>query len=144
WPHAWTTFANQMKTWAYRQDQLPSTHPLMAEIRVLDDVLANFVGITYARGASVLKQLVSYVVEGAFFSGVQRYFKRHEWGNTRLNDLLDALEETSGRDLATWSKAWLETAGINVLRPEIETDDSGTITSFSVRQEAPALPPGAT
>jgi aminopeptidase N len=143
WPHAWTTFANQMKTWAYRQDQLPSTHPIMAEIRDLDDVLVNFDGITYAKGASVLKQLVAYVGEDAFFSGVQRYFKRHEWGNTRLNDLLGALEETSGRDLASWSKAWLETAGINVMRPEIVTDASGTVTSFAVRQEAPALPAGA-
>ncbi|WP_181767438.1 aminopeptidase N [Streptomyces albidus (ex Kaewkla and Franco 2022)] len=144
WPHAWTSFANQMKTWAYRQDQLPSTHPIMAEIRDLDDVLVNFDGITYAKGASVLKQLVAYVGMDEFFSGVQMYFKRHEWGNTRLSDLLSALEETSGRDLAAWSKAWLETAGINVLRPEIETDASGTLTSFAVRQEAPALPPGAT
>jgi len=143
WPAAWTSFANQMKTWAYRQDQLPSTHPIMAEIRDLDDVLVNFDGITYAKGASVLKQLVAYVGMDEFFRGVQTYFKRHEWGNTRLGDLLGALEETSGRDLAAWSKAWLETAGINVLRPELETDESGTVTAFAVRQEAPELPPGA-
>ncbi|GAA3104358.1 aminopeptidase N [Streptomyces echinatus] len=143
WPHAWTTFANSMKTWAYRQDQLPSTHPIMAEIRDLDDVLVNFDGITYAKGASVLKQLVAYVGEDAFFKGVQAYFKRHAYGNTRLSDLLGALEETSGRDLKTWSKQWLETAGINILRPEIVTDADGVITSFAVRQEAPALPAGA-
>ncbi|MFD7886525.1 aminopeptidase N [Streptomyces bauhiniae] len=143
WPQAWTTFANSMKTWAYRQDQLPSTHPIMAEIRDLDDVLVNFDGITYAKGASVLKQLVAYVGEDEFFRGVQAYFKRHAFGNTRLSDLLGALEETSGRDLKTWSKAWLETAGINVLRPELETDADGVITSFAVRQEAPALPAGA-
>ncbi|MET8179583.1 aminopeptidase N [Streptomyces sp. NPDC005336] len=143
WPHAWTTFANSMKTWAYRQDQLPSTHPIMAEIHDLDDVLVNFDGITYAKGASVLKQLVAYVGMDEFFQGVQAYFKRHAYGNTRLSDLLGALEETSGRDLRTWSKKWLETAGINILRPRIGTDDSGTITSFAVRQEAPALPPGA-
>ncbi|MFF5424688.1 MULTISPECIES: aminopeptidase N [unclassified Streptomyces] len=143
WPHAWTTFANAEKTWAYRQDQLPSTHPIMAEINDLEDVLVNFDGITYAKGASVLKQLVAYVGEDAFFSGVQAYFKRHAFGNTRLADLLGALEETSGRDLTAWSKAWLETAGINVLRPEIETDENGVITSFAVRQEAPALPAGA-
>ncbi|MGW4441128.1 aminopeptidase N [Streptomyces sp. NPDC004596] len=143
WPHAWTTFANSMKTWAYRQDQLPSTHPIMADIRDLDDVLVNFDGITYAKGASVLKQLVAYVGEDEFFKGVQAYFKRHAYGNTRLSDLLGALEETSGRDLKTWSKQWLETAGINVLRPEIETDAEGVITSFAVRQEAPALPAGA-
>ncbi|HET6635064.1 MAG TPA: aminopeptidase N [Streptomyces sp.] len=144
WPAAWTTFANQEKTWAYRQDQLPSTHPIMAEIRDLDDVLVNFDGITYAKGASVLKQLVAYVGQDEFFRGVQRYFARHKWGNTRLTDLLGALEETSGRNLAAWSKAWLETAGINVLRPRIVTGADGTITSFAVEQEAPALPAGAT
>ncbi|GAA2983781.1 aminopeptidase N [Streptomyces fulvorobeus] len=143
WPHSWTTFANSMKTWAYRQDQLPSTHPIMADISDLDDVLVNFDGITYAKGASVLKQLVAYVGMDAFFQGVQAYFKAHAFGNTRLSDLLGALEETSGRDLKTWSKLWLETAGINILRPEIETDDDGHVTSFTVLQEAPALPAGA-
>ncbi|MEW2299115.1 aminopeptidase N [Streptomyces sp. NPDC006655] len=143
WPHSWTTFANSMKTWAYRQDQLPSTHPIMAEIRDLDDVLVNFDGITYAKGASVLKQLVAYVGMDEFFQGVQAYFKRHAYGNTRLSDLLGALEETSGRDLSTWSRKWLQTAGINVLRPEVETDADGVVTSFAVRQEAPALPAGA-
>ncbi|MFE3654555.1 aminopeptidase N [Streptomyces sp. NPDC059122] len=144
WPHSWTTFANSMKTWAYRQDQLPSTHPIMAEIRDLDDVLVNFDGITYAKGASVLKQLVAYVGMDEFFKGVQAYFKAHAFGNTRLSDLLGALEETSGRDLATWSKKWLQTAGINILRPEIEVAEDGTVTAFAVRQEAPALPAGAT
>ncbi|MEJ8635042.1 MULTISPECIES: aminopeptidase N [Streptomyces] len=143
WPHSWTTFANSMKTWAYRQDQLPSTHPIMAEIGDLDDVLVNFDGITYAKGASVLKQLVAYVGEDEFFRGVQAYFKAHAFGNTRLTDLLGALEETSGRDLRTWSQKWLQTAGINILRPEIELSDEGHVTSFSVRQEAPALPAGA-
>ncbi|MCT2590487.1 aminopeptidase N [Streptomyces sp. N2-109] len=153
WPHSWTSFANQMKTWAYRQDQLPSTHPIMAEIRDLDDVLVNFDGITYAKGASVLKQLVAYVGMDEFFEGVQHYFKQHEWGNTQLPDLLGALEQTSGRDLKTWSKAWLETAGINVLRPLVETEagegagageGGGVLTRFAVRQEAPPLPAGAT
>ncbi|WP_411142513.1 aminopeptidase N [Streptomyces sp. x-80] len=144
WPHSWTTFANSMKTWAYRQDQLPSTHPIMAEIRDLDDVLVNFDGITYAKGASVLKQLVAYVGMDEFFKGVQAYFKAHAYGNTRLSDLLGALEKTSGRDLATWAEKWLRTAGINILRPEIEVDATGAITSFAVRQEAPALPAGAT
>ncbi|MFC9603916.1 aminopeptidase N [Streptomyces niveus] len=143
WPHSWTTFANSMKTWAYRQDQLPSTHPIMADITDLEDVMVNFDGITYAKGASVLKQLVAYVGQDEFFRGVQAYFKAHAFGNTRLSDLLGALEETSGRDLKTWSKAWLETAGINILRPEIELDESGHVVSLAVRQEAPALPPGA-
>ena len=143
WPQAWTTFANTMKTWAYRQDQLPSTHPIMAEINDLEDVQVNFDGITYAKGASVLKQLVAYVGQDAFFQGVRAYFKRHAWSNTRLSDLLGALEETSGRDLKAWSKAWLETAGINVLRPELTVDEEGVVTAFAVRQEAPALPAGA-
>ncbi|MEV7216213.1 aminopeptidase N [Kitasatospora cineracea] len=143
WPHSWTTFANQMKTWAYRQDQLPSTHPIMAEINDLEDVQVNFDGITYAKGASVLKQLVAYVGQDAFFQGVRAYFKRHAWGNTRLADLLGALEEASGRDLRTWSAAWLETAGINVLRPELSVAADGTVESFAVLQEAPALPAGA-
>ncbi|MFJ7907911.1 aminopeptidase N [Kitasatospora sp. NPDC096204] len=143
WPHSWTTFANQMKTWAYRQDQLPSTHPIMADINDLEDVQVNFDGITYAKGASVLKQLVAYVGQDAFFQGVQAYFKRHAWGNTRLSDLLGALEEASGRDLKAWSKAWLETAGINVLRPAVTVNTDGEIESFAVLQEAPALPAGA-
>ncbi|MEW1893476.1 aminopeptidase N [Streptomyces sp. NBC_00523] len=143
WPGVWTGFANFLKSWAYRQDQLPSTHPIMADIRDLDDVMVNFDGITYAKGASVLKQLVAYVGMDEFFNGVQAYFKAHAFKNTRLSDLLSALEETSGRDLKSWSKAWLETAGINILRPHIETDTNGTITSFAVRQEAPALPEGA-
>ncbi|HXR68402.1 MAG TPA: aminopeptidase N, partial [Dermatophilaceae bacterium] len=131
----WTTFANGEKAWGYRQDQLPSTHPIVAEINDLDDVLVNFDGITYAKGASVLKQLVAWVGDDHFFEGVRRYFDRHEWGNTTLADLLGALEETSGRDLKTWSKAWLETAGPNTLRPEYEVDADGNFTAFAVLQE---------
>jgi aminopeptidase N len=138
WTSAWTTFANAEKTWAYAQDQLPSTHPIVAEIPDLEAVYVNFDGITYAKGASVLKQLVAYVGDEAFFKGLRTYFKRHAWGNTRLSDLLDALAEASGRDLATWSKAWLETAGPNTLRPEFTLAEDGTYSSFAVLQEAPA------
>ena len=114
--NAWTTFANVEKTWAYRQDQLPSTHPISADIRDIEDVEVNFDGITYAKGASVLKQLVAWVGRDAFVAGVRAYFERHAWGNTELVDLLAALEETSGRDLSSWAKEWLETAGLNTLR----------------------------
>jgi aminopeptidase N len=138
WTGAWTTFANLWKTWAYRQDQLPSTHPISADIPDIRAVEVNFDGITYAKGASVLKQLVAYVGRDNFISGVRSYFDRHAWGNTSLSDLLDALEETSGRDLTSWSKEWLETAGVNTLRPVYEVDDAGTFTSFAVLQEAPA------
>jgi aminopeptidase N len=138
WTGAWTTFANVEKTWAYAQDQLPSTHPIVAEIRDLEDVYVNFDGITYAKGASVLKQLVAYVGDEAFVNGLRTYFRRHAWGNTRLSDLLGALEEASGRDLGAWSKAWLETAGPNTLRPVFALDDDGAFASFSIAQEAPA------
>jgi aminopeptidase N len=136
WTNAWTTFANVEKTWAYRQDQLPSTHPIVADIVDLEDVEVNFDGITYAKGASVLKQLVAWVGRENFFEGVRRYFQRHAWGNTTLADLLGALEQTSGRDLTSWSKEWLESAGINTLRPDFHVGDDGTFVSFAVRQEA--------
>ncbi|GAA3339584.1 aminopeptidase N [Curtobacterium pusillum] len=138
WTEAWTTFQAMEKSWAYRQDQLPSTHPIVATINDLEDVQVNFDGITYAKGGSVLKQLVAWVGIDAFFAGVSAYFKKHHHSNTELRDLLVELEATSGRDLSEWSKLWLETAGVNTLRPEIETDESGVITAFAVLQEAPA------
>ncbi|GAB4083828.1 aminopeptidase N [Myceligenerans cantabricum] len=134
---AWTTFAAMEKAWAYRQDQLPSTHPIVAEIRDLEDVQVNFDGITYAKGASVLKQLVAWVGRDAFVAGVSAYFRKHAWGNTELPDLLMELEATSGRDLAGWSAKWLGTAGVNTLRPHVEADAHGRITSFVVEQSAP-------
>ncbi|MER2134678.1 MAG: aminopeptidase N [Arthrobacter sp.] len=135
---AWTTFASMEKAWAYRQDQLPTTHPIVAEIRDLEDVQVNFDGITYAKGASVLKQLVAWVGQDKFMQGVREYFGKHSWGNTELSDLLSELEAASGRDLSQWSAQWLETAGVNTLRPVIETDDDGVITSFAVAQSAVA------
>ena len=117
WTEAWTTFNSMEKSWAYRQDQLPSTHPVVATINDLEDVLVNFDGITYAKGGSVLKQLVAWVGVDAFFQGVSAYFKKHKWGNTTLADLLAELETASGRDLSAWSGLWLETAGVNTLRP---------------------------
>ncbi|MGN9845330.1 aminopeptidase N [Nonomuraea sp. H19] len=134
---AWTTFANVEKSWAYRQDQLPSTHPIAADIPDMQAVEVNFDGITYAKGASVLKQLVAYVGLDNFLAGVRDYFAEHAWGNTELKDLLDALERTSGRDLSAWSKEWLETSWVNTLRPSFEVSD-GRFTSFEVLQEAPA------
>ncbi|NYE20198.1 aminopeptidase N [Microbacterium immunditiarum] len=138
WTEAWTTFNAMEKTWAYRQDQLPSTHPVVAEIRDLEDVQVNFDGITYAKGGSVLKQLAAWVGIEQFFAGVAAYFKKHEWSNTELSDLLAELETTSGRELSSWSKKWLETAGVNTLSPEIRTDVDGGITRFAIVQTAPA------
>ena len=120
WSEAWTTFAALEKNWAYRQDQLPSTHPIVATINDLEDVQVNFDGITYAKGASVLKQLVAWVGRDEFFRGVASYFKKHQWKNTELKDLLVELEKESGRDLSHWSTLWLETAGVNTLKPEID------------------------
>ncbi|MGW1158026.1 aminopeptidase N [Streptomyces sp. NPDC002519] len=132
----WITFANNRKAWAYRADQLPSTHPVTADIRDLEDAKLNFDGITYAKGASVLKQLVAYAGREAFLEGARRYFKRNAYGNTRLGDLLSVLEETSGRDMTAWSRSWLQTAGVNSLTPQVLLDADGTITELSVLQEA--------
>lgn len=139
---AWITFANRRKAWAYRADQLPSTHPVTADIRDLQDAKLNFDGITYAKGASVLKQLGAYVGQDAFLEGARRYFKRHAYGNTRLGDLLSVLGETSGRDMSAWSRAWLQTAGVNSLTPQVLLDpESGRIAELAVVQEAPESHP---
>ncbi|WP_458041638.1 MULTISPECIES: aminopeptidase N [Bacteria] len=138
WTEAWTTFNAMEKTWAYRQDQLPSTHPVVAEIRDLDDVQVNFDGITYAKGGSVLKQLAAWVGIEKFFAGVAAYFDKHQWGNTEVGDLLVELEKTSGRELGSWAKLWLETSGVNTLIPVIEEDADGTITRFAIAQTAAA------
>ncbi|MEU4350526.1 aminopeptidase N [Streptomyces sp. NPDC023838] len=134
--NGWITFANGRKSWAYRADQLPSTHPITADIRDLEDAKLNFDGITYAKGASVLKQLVAYVGREAFLEGARRYFKRHAYGNTRLGDLLSVLEEVSGRDMAAWSRSWLQTAGVNSLTPQVTYDAGDRITELAVVQEA--------
>ena len=137
WSEAWTTFANSEKTWAYRQDQLPSTHPIATDAPDVQTAEVNFDGITYAKGASVLKQLAAYVGEEAFLAGLREYFTEHAYGNTTLADLLRALERSSGRDLGNWSKLWLETSGISTLRAEFTVDDNGAFTSFEIVQSAP-------
>jgi aminopeptidase N len=137
WTTVWTTFCEVEKSWAYRQDQLPTTHPIAADIVDIEAVKVNFDGITYAKGASVLKQLVHYVGSDTFFAAVRGYFRRHEYANTTLQDLLDALGESSGRDLSSWSKEWLQTAGVNTLRPRFAVDADDQFTSFEIEQEAP-------
>jgi aminopeptidase N len=138
---AWTTFCGGRKIWGYGQDQLPSTHPIAADVPTLSQAEANFDGISYAKGASVLKQLVAYVGRDAFFAGIRAYFAEHAWGNATLSDLLRALQASSGRSLGDWSKAWLETAGPNTLRSEFEVGPDGAFGSFAVRQEAPDAHP---
>jgi aminopeptidase N len=139
---SWTSFTNARKNWAYRQDQLPSTHPIAADNFDLRAVEANFDGITYAKGASSLKQLVAWVGEKDFFAGLRAYFGKHAYGNTELSDLLTELEQASGRELGDWAEEWLQTSGVNTLRAAFETaalneDGSGTtFTSFAIEQTA--------
>jgi aminopeptidase N len=136
---AWTTFASAWKTWAYRQDQLPSTHPIVADAPDIETMKTNFDGITYAKGASVLRQLVAWVGQKEFLDGVRAYFARHAWGNTELSDFLAALEEASGRPLGDWSRQWLETTGVNTMRAAFDVGDSDgaeTFTSFTIEQGA--------
>jgi aminopeptidase N len=138
---AWTTFANLRKAVGYMQDKMPSTHPVAANVPTLTEAIANFDGISYAKGASVLKQLVAYVGRASFFDGIQHYLADHGWANATLADLLRALTASSGKSLTDWSRAWLETAGPNTLRPEFEVGADGAFTSFAVLQEAPAEHP---
>ena len=136
---AWTTFASSWKTWAYRQDQLPSTHPIVADAPDIETMKTNFDGITYAKGASVLRQLVAWVGQKEFLDGVRAYFARHAWGNTELSDFLAALEEASGRRLGEWSQEWLETTGVNTMRAAFEAvaaNGEETFSTFAIEQEA--------
>jgi aminopeptidase N len=116
---AWATFANSIKAWALAQDQLPSTHPIAADIPT-PRRSARTSTASPTRRAPRAAQLVAWVGDEAFFDGLRDYFQRHAFGNASLADFLAALEKASGRDLADWSKEWLETAGVATLRPEVE------------------------
>lgn len=137
WKDAWATFCSGEKSWALNQDQLSTTHPIVAPINDLNDTYVNFDGITYAKGASVLKQLVAYVGRSEFFEGINHYLYRHAYSNATLNDLLAELEGTSGRDLKTWSAQWLEQAGINTIATDLHTAQDGTISELTLHQFAP-------
>ena len=139
---AWTEFNSARKNGAYRQDQLSTTHPIIADMVDMEAVNANFDGITYAKGASVLHQLVAHVGRPQFIAGLQKYFAKHAWGNTTLNDLLVELESASGRKLDTWVNTWLQTAGVNTLRPQLEIDGD-TYSSVVISQEVPLVPAGS-
>lgn len=140
--NSWTVFNAERKNWAYRQDQLSSTHPIVSDMVDLETVKTNFDGITYAKGASALRQLVAYVGEGNFVAGLRSYFTKYAWGNTTLNDLLAELEATSGRDLKPWVSTWLKTAGVNTVRPELAIS-GGKYTSVAIVQEPPLIPQGS-
>ncbi|WP_144128369.1 aminopeptidase N, partial [Catellatospora sichuanensis] len=138
---AWTTFLSLRKNWGYSQDQLSSTHPVYCDMPDVDAVEVNFDGITYAKGASVIKQLVAYVGIDAFVTGLRSYFKQHAWGNATFGDLLSALEASSGRELREFAAAWLETAQVNTLRPLVEIGKDGTYRRVTVLQTAPESHP---
>ncbi len=138
---AWTGFANARKQTGYRADQLPTTHPIAADNYDLEAVEVNFDMITYAKGASVLKQLVAWVGLEPFLQGLRQYFQDHAYGNSEFGDLLSALEKSSGRDLGPWAQEWLQTAGVNTLSAEVEVADDGTFSAFAIRQGASAEQP---
>jgi aminopeptidase N len=141
--NSWTGFNQERKNWAYRQDQLSSTHPIVSDMVDIDTVAGNFDGISYAKGASVLQQLVAHVGRDNFISGLQKYFAKHAFKNTTLDDLLNELTQTSGRDLKPWVSTWLQTAGVNTLRPGLEIDGD-TYKSVAILQEVPTMPAGST
>ncbi|MEQ6901270.1 aminopeptidase N [Nocardioides sp. YIM 152588] len=142
---AWTGFANMRKQTGYRADQLPSTHPIATDMVDLHAVETNFDMITYAKGASVLKQLVAWVGIEPFLAGLGQYFRDHAYDNTEFSDLLGALEKSSGRELTGWAKEWLQEAGVNTIRPVFEVttgaDGTASYTSFAIRQSAAAEQP---
>lgn len=131
---AWTTFAARRKAWAYVADQMPTTHPIVADIPDLLAADQNFDGITYAKGASVLKQLAAFVGEDAFRDAARAYFRKHAYSNTSLEDFLQALETASGRDMRQWADAWLKTSGVPKLKINYSTDDQGLITAANLEQ----------
>ena len=134
----WANFAMNRKIWAYTQDQMPTTHPIAADIPDVAAAKTNFDGITYAKGAAVLKQLVAWVGEDAFYDGARRYFDKHRFAATSLADLLEALEAASHQELGSWKSAWLETSGPSTLSASWRTDSVGAIFDFTLHQGAEA------
>lgn len=130
---AWVTFAMRRKAWAYQQDQLPTTHPIVADIPDLEAAKLNFDGITYAKGASVLKQLVAFVGDDAFFEGARRYFAANAFGNTTLDDFLVELSAVSGRDMTDWAAAWLQTTGVSTIWAETDADGTHHLVQDDTR-----------
>ncbi|MYM19506.1 aminopeptidase N [Brevibacterium sp. 5221] len=130
----WTTFALRRKDWAYRQDQYPTTHPIVADIPDVEAARLNFDGITYAKGAAVLKQLVAFVGLEAFLEGARAYFRAHAYSATTLEDFLTALEAAApGRDVHSWAAAWLQTTGMSELSLSVEAAE-GRVASATLRQ----------
>ena len=141
--NGWTSFICNGTSWAYNQDQLISTHPIAVAMPDIESVNANFDGISYAKGSSVLHQLSAYVGRDNFIKGLRQYFTKFAWQNTQLTDLLAELKATSNRDLDAWSATWLKTAGINTMHPILE-ESEGVYSKVAIRQDAPVIPAGST
>ena len=134
---AWKVFNSDIKRWAYQQDQLPTTHPISGTAADTEIAFLNFDGITYGKGASVLKQLVKHIGRDVFERGMQLYFRRHGWGNATLADFLRCLEDAGNISLAEWARVWLQTASVNTLAASVDSRD-GRIASLAIEQTAPA------
>lgn len=137
YPNEWATFASGNKEWAYRQDALPSTHPIAADIPDVEAAKQNFDGITYAKGAAVLKQLVAYVGEERFYAGVRQYFRTHAHGATTLQDFLQSLGDCAGlsaTELDNWQTQWLHTSSPSILKASVERDQAGLVRRLHLQQ----------
>ena len=134
---SWTAFLVKRKAWGYRADQLSSTHPVAGEAADTGAALLNFDGISYAKGASALRQLVEWVGDDAFLTGLRRHFADHAFDNASLADLVDALTTASGRDVSTWADQWLRTSGPSTLSLTVSDDGEGHYAQVAVRQDAP-------
>ena len=134
--NAWKVFNADIKRWAYQQDQLPTTHPIAGTAADTEIAFLNFDGITYGKGASVLKQLAKYIGRDAFRDGLRLYFRRHGWANATLADFLSSLQEKTDNDLDAWARLWLSTASLNTLSTEWQADGS-QVGALAIRQTAP-------
>ncbi|WP_172120034.1 aminopeptidase N [Actinomyces faecalis] len=142
WTEAWATFALGRKAWAYAEDSRPATtHPIVATVNDVEAARQTFDGITYAKGAAVLKQLVAYLGQDVFLQAARRWFTDHAFANGDLAQFLDTLGQASGRDMDAWAQAWLRTAGPSVLTDELESDGEH-VTRLTVRQEGTDLATG--
>lgn len=122
----WTDFGVVRKGWGYDADQRPSTHPVAPE--AVDDTAAallNFDGISYAKGASALRQLVAWLGEKDFLAGINTHFTRHRFGNATLADFIDSLAAATERDVHAWADSWLRTTGVDTLTPRVTAGDNG-------------------
>ncbi|MFB7593887.1 aminopeptidase N [Streptomyces sp. NPDC056160] len=123
----WTEFGLSRKSWGYDADQRPSTHPVAPE--AVDDTasaLLNFDGISYAKGASALRQLVAWLGEKDFLAGINTHFERHRFGNATLADFIDSLAFATDRDVHAWAQSWLRTTGVDTLTPRVAPTADGT------------------